>query len=459
MKPQFPSGKRSRGRLLLGLGAIAGLFLGEGALGSLLSRRFNADARHSYEVSLASVEQVTRIARDVDTKRILADEFVLEHDPAAMSAVERQLADVCADLRQAEAAYDPLIDLPNEATLSRRARSLDINLDRGIQDVLAIYRDKGSVEARARLSAVQQDYEQLDRTLATLVQMNLGGAAEAMHRIGELQRRTEIAEWATRIAGLFALLLFGFWGARRIVRYEDQITGYAREIEERNRDLDSFAGRVAHDLRNALGPIVMSPHMLRQASEPTGRIAAIADRIERCSDRAIAIVNALLSFSRASQKAEANESAPLEVAVKDVREELAPLVAQLDVSVEVGNIPKVHLRCSPGLLHIVLANLCGNAVKYLQGQPERHVRLSAQTEGELCRIEVEDTGPGIAREEQARIFEPFFRGQGTRAQGTGIGLATVRRIVDARAGRIALQSDAGQGSRFIVWLPLAPAPG
>jgi two-component system sensor histidine kinase TctE len=203
----------------------------------------------------------------------------------------------------------------------------------------------------------------------------------------------------------------------------------------------------------------MSPHMLRQVSGPTERIAAIADRIERCSERAIAIVNALLSFARASQKADANESAPLEVAVKDVREELAPLVAQLDVSVAVENIPKVHLRCSPGLLHIVLANLCGNAVKYLQGQPERRVRLSADIEGTLCRIEVEDTGPGIAKEEQARIFEPFFRVQGTRAQGTGIGLATVRRIVDARAGRIIVESNHGHGSRFIVWLPLAPSPG
>ena len=445
--------------MLLGLAAIAGLFLTEGALGSVLYRRFNSDALHSYETSVASVEQVTRIASDVDKKRILADEFVLEHDPEAMSAVERQLADVRADLRQAEAAYAPLIELPNEDTISRQARSLDARLDRGIHDVLAIYREKGSAEARARLSTVQQDYEQLDRTLAALVQLNLGGAAEAMYRIGTLRRRTEIAEWATRIAGLFALLLFGFWGARRIVRYEDQITSYAREIEERNSDLDSFAGRVAHDLRNALGPIVMSPHMLRQASEQSERIATIADRIERCSDRVIAIVNALLSFSRASQKAEANESAPLEVAVKDLREELAPLVAQFDVSVEIGSIPKVHLRCNPGLLHVVLANLCGNAVKYLQGQPERRVRLSARTEGELCRIEVEDTGPGIAKEEQTRIFEPFFRGQGTRAQGTGIGLATVRRIVDARAGRIVVQSDGGHGSRFTVWLPLASAPG
>jgi len=428
-------------------------------MGSLLSRRFNANALHSYETSLASVEQVTRIARDVEKKRILADKFVLEHDPAAMSAVENELAEVCADLRQADTAYAPLIELTNEAILSQQARSLDAKLNRGIQEVLAIYRDKGRVEARAHLSTVQQDYEQLDHKLAELVQLNLAGAAQAMRHIGSLQHHMELAQWATRIAGLFALVLFGLWGARRIVRYEDQITSYAKEIEERNRDLDSFAGRVAHDLRNALGPIVMSPHMLRQVSGPSERITAIADRIERCSERAIAIVNALLSFARASQKADANESAPLEVAVKDVREELAPLIAQLDVSVAVENIPKVHLRCSPGLLHIVLANLCGNAVKYLQGQPERRVRLSAGIEDTLCRIEVEDTGPGIAKEEQARIFEPFFRVQGTRAQGTGIGLATVRRIVDARAGRIIVESNHGHGSRFIVWLPLAPSPG
>ena len=138
-------------------------------------------------------------------------------------------------------------------------------------------------------------------------------------------------------------------------------------------------------------------------------------------------------------------------------DELAPLAATLGISFEVEEVPDLQVRCSPGLLHIVLANLCGNAVKYLEGQAERRVRISAQRDDSWCRIEVEDTGPGIPIEAQEKIFEPFFRVEGTRAPGTGVGLATVRRILDARGGRIAVESAEGRGSRFLVWLSLAPS--
>jgi signal transduction histidine kinase len=71
---------------------------------------------------------------------------------------------------------------------------------------------------------------------------------------------------------------------------------------------------------------------------------------------------------------------------------------------------------------------------------------------ELC---IDDTGPGIPGDALARIFEPFYRVPGTIASGTGIGLATVRRIIDAYAGRITVRSTLGAGSSFRVWLPLA----
>ena len=129
---------------------------------------------------------------------------------------------------------------------------------------------------------------------------------------------------------------------------------------------------------------------------------------------------------------------------------------RITVSIDAEDIPDVQVRCNAGLLHVILANLCGNAVKYLEGQAERRVRVSAREEGSLCRIEVEDTGPGIPKEAQSKIFQPFFRVEGTHAPGTGIGLATVRRILDARGGRIEVESAEGRGARFIVWLTIAP---
>jgi len=144
--------------------------------------------------------------------------------------------------------------------------------------------------------------------------------------------------------------------------------------------------------------------------------------------------------------------------VKDIIDEISPLAARLDVSVRVEDVPDVQVACSSGLLHILLANLCGNAVKYLEGQRERRVSISANVEDSACRIDVEDTGPGIPRSAQDRVFEPFYRVEGTGVPGSGIGLATSRRIAESRGGRITVTSTLGRGSCFSVWLPLAPPP-
>jgi len=273
------------------------------------------------------------------------------------------------------------------------------------------------------------------------------------------QRASRVRLLATSMVGSFTAGILAIAGivTGTLRQQERRVAEHTTRLESANADLEAFAGRVAHDLRNALGPVVIAPSMLRRFVEDPSRVLEVADRTERCSRRAIAIVDALLAFSRASRGVEARESAALPSGVRNVVDELAPLAAKLGVSFEVEEIPELQVRCSPGLLHIVLANLCGNAVKFLEGQAERRVRISAHRDDSWCRIEVEDTGPGIPIEAHEKIFEPFFRVEGTRAPGTGVGLATVRRILDARGGRIAVESAEGRGSRFLVWLSLAPS--
>jgi signal transduction histidine kinase len=259
---------------------------------------------------------------------------------------------------------------------------------------------------------------------------------------------------------LSALLLVGMIAVWSIMiridrRQKRQIAQYTARLESVNADLDAFAGRVAHDLKNALGPVVMGPAMIRRFSPDPTRVLEVADRMDRCSRKAVALVDALLAFSRASRKVEVGESEALPAAMKSVLDEIAPEVARLDVTLDVGELPDLRVRCSPGLLHIVLANLCGNAVKFLAGCPERRVRISARQEGSSCRIDIQDTGPGIPGEALQKIFEPFYRVEGSRAPGTGIGLATVRRIIEQRGGRITVESTEGRGACFEVWLPLA----
>lgn len=85
----------------------------------------------------------------------------------------------------------------------------------------------------------------------------------------------------------------------------------------------------------------------------------------------------------------------------------------------------------------------------------RTVSVTTELVGNGCELRVDDSGPGIAADACARIFEPFFRAAGTNAPGTGIGLATVQRVVEAHRGRVRVESAIGHGSSFIIWLPLA----
>jgi len=226
------------------------------------------------------------------------------------------------------------------------------------------------------------------------------------------------------------------------------------QLEAQNRDLDAFAGQVAHDLRNALHPIAASPFLLKQSAEGSRRIEEIADRTERSWRKAVAIIDSLLLFARSAGASHVEEGAELRSVLRGVVEELEPMTRGLEASIEWREVPTLQLRCEPGLLHIVLSNVVGNAVKYLEGQPERRVTVTAVKMQGSTVISVEDTGPGIPRHAQERIFEPFYRLEGGGPPGTGLGLATVHRIVYARGGWIALESEEGKGCCFDISLPL-----
>jgi signal transduction histidine kinase len=120
----------------------------------------------------------------------------------------------------------------------------------------------------------------------------------------------------------------------------------------------------------------------------------------------------------------------------------------------VGPMMDVQIAVSPEALSSVLSNLLGNAVKYVgEGSQLPHrigVRVSRRAR--LARIEVEDNGPGLPPGAEERVFEPFRR-LPSKQPGTGLGLATVKRIVEAYQGRVGVVARPGLGSTFWVELP------
>jgi signal transduction histidine kinase len=233
-------------------------------------------------------------------------------------------------------------------------------------------------------------------------------------------------------------------------------------LERANRDLDAFAGRIAHDLRNILAPLPLNAARLRRGADSRELVEACADKVERVARRADGLIEALLAFARAGQPPDTGAAASVRRAVTEAVEDASELRALVgaDVAVEIDDDPEVG--CGDSLLYTVVANLLTNALKFVEGRPRRQVRIRARPFGSLCELSVEDTGPGIPAGAQGRIFEPFYRAPGAKGGGTGIGLATVQRIVEAHGGLIAVQSSSDGGACFLIRLPLGrrtPAEG
>ena len=115
----------------------------------------------------------------------------------------------------------------------------------------------------------------------------------------------------------------------------------------------------------------------------------------------------------------------------------------------------VEIACSVGVFSSVAQNLLGNAIKYMGDAPVKQVIVRANATGQIVRLTVEDTGPGIDAEFQKRMFEPFARGEHDAVGGIGLGLATVKRLVEAHGGTVGVKSRVGSGTLFWVELPVA----
>jgi signal transduction histidine kinase len=120
-------------------------------------------------------------------------------------------------------------------------------------------------------------------------------------------------------------------------------------------------------------------------------------------------------------------------------------------------IEPARVPCSEGLLREVLWNLGENAVKYRRPEVPLKLEMIGQATHQHYELRVSDNGAGMSSNDARQAFDPLFRGEQTRSAtpGTGLGLAIVKRIVEAGGGTVTVDSHAGQGTLFVVRLPLA----
>ncbi len=231
-----------------------------------------------------------------------------------------------------------------------------------------------------------------------------------------------------------------------------------RRDRDRSRD---FLADVSHELRTPLSALRTFNQLLmeRAGDDPEARAEFLESSASQI-DRLDWMAQNLLELSKLDSGLVLLDLRPEDVraAVESATHQHDALAARRGVSVEL-DLPAtpIRIRHDPPRIGQVVANLVGNAVKFTPRGGS--VRVSAQPTADGARIDVVDTGVGIAASELPHIFERFYRGSRAheaRGAGSGLGLAIVRSIVDIHGGSVTVESGPGAGSRFTVLLPQDP---
>jgi PAS domain S-box-containing protein len=237
-----------------------------------------------------------------------------------------------------------------------------------------------------------------------------------------------------------------------------------RQLEESGERRTRLLHVASHELKNPLTPIVFQLHMLGRGTfgplnERQARAVAMANKqVSRISH----LLRDVLDVTRIEQGGLAMRPAPLDLAAlaRRVAEDYRGVAAEWGITLEAADTGPAWVEADPERIEQVLVNLVGNALKFTPKDGKVTVRCALA--GPQARVEVADTGPGLAAEQKARLFRAFSQvhqpGQ-AREEGTGLGLFISKSIVEQSGGRLAVASEPGQGATFSFSLPAAPAAG
>lgn len=222
-------------------------------------------------------------------------------------------------------------------------------------------------------------------------------------------------------------------------------------LEKKNEEFANLSHEFRTPLTLILGPV---KSLLQALDEPTAREKLSV--VRRNGHRLLRLVDQLLHMERFRvQRALPRRPRAIRQTVEWIGQSFEELAEERGVKVSTGPVEDLHVELSPDALEKILLNLMSNALKYT---PESGtVELSAVAEGDQARIVVRDTGIGIAPEHQSKIFERYHRVQDEHREkvtGAGIGLALVRELAEGHGGTIQLESRVGEGSTFVLHLPL-----
>jgi signal transduction histidine kinase len=245
---------------------------------------------------------------------------------------------------------------------------------------------------------------------------------------------------------------------------KDEIAQLARNFNEMLSRIEksfelqkSFVSNASHELRTPLAAIKSEIQVALEKDRTPEEYKEILKSLNIDNQRLIQLINGLLQLAKSEKGDKSLQMAPIRIdeVLFEVQDELQHQHHNYRISIDFEEIPdddeSVTINGNKSLLRTLFNNLIDNACKYSENNM---AVINIRFNNSNCIINVSDTGIGISKGDQEKVFEPFFRTKNaSNYKGYGIGLSICKRIVDIHGGRIILKSDLGQGSNFNVILP------
>jgi signal transduction histidine kinase len=369
--------------------------------------------------------------------------------PDLIAHLTRELEVSRGELATNWAHYLSVPFYPGEQKLAEEVEPDLLGAEHAVDEIVARLRggDRAAairvIDGRAVPSAARSD-----AGLGRILELNRNEAQMAATRITATSRLRGLFP---EVLGVLFAVAAAYFGVRVVVRY-------LQWSAERSAELEYFAGRVAHDIRSPLGSVSLTLAIVEKSKDIDSRTRGLLVRVGRTMEHVKQLIDDLLVFASAGGYIVPGEGAERKASVRDV---LDGVVEDCFLEAESKGIDLMYDRpesslevgCGPGVLISVVTNLVSNAMKFIGDAPVRRVTVSARQTKSHVRLEVSDTGPGLAPELCERVFQPHVRGT-SKSSGFGLGLATVRRLVEAHGGTVGVEASPEAGCSFWVCLPL-----
>ena len=271
----------------------------------------------------------------------------------------------------------------------------------------------------------------------------------------------EISRWVGILTSIHEQKLLSEMLERKVAERTRELLEINRELEISNNELQQFTSVASHDLKEPLRKIQFFGNLLMDNANLSDKMATYMDKIIRSSQRMSQLISDLLSFARISEEIRFQQ-ADINQIISEILLDLELTIQEKGAVVEVAQLPS--LQVVPALMRQMFQNLIANALKFSRPGEAPIIRVWAElvppaanskADPEICRLFVSDNGIGFDEKYKDKIFTLFQRLHAREAyEGTGIGLTIAKKIVEKHNGAIAVESKPGEGTTFMITLPV-----